>query len=131
MINNLEYEYGSPQQATPLQKWADLELQYLWHDLDDALMSAYNGVWSIGCENIVLRILTGTAVLPPVAPEFVPWRLFRGGLYKALYGLVGIEDNTDIHVFDELMAEYEVPDFTKTITAMENWWEVERKHHAL
>lgn len=67
------------------------ELELLWADLGDAMRNACNGSWSIGCDNLVTRIVQ----LSRAAGTWVPWKkisypLLLDGTWQGITAAAGI-----------------------------------------
>lgn len=97
-------------EADALKEWAWKEQADLWDDLDKAIMYSANGVWSIQSADVAYRILKVARIVGPTPWEAVPWRLFAGGVYRALLDVaeVPVPELTmeQWAEFDELMKDH-------------------------
>ena len=67
------------------------ELEHLWADLGNAMRNAYKGRWSVGCDNLVTRIVQ----LSRVAGTWLPWEnvqypMLLDGTWQAITTAAGI-----------------------------------------
>lgn len=68
------------------------ELECLWDEFDDARQKAINGVWSIGCESKLFRIVVLTRFLGRATDwGSVPYRVLLDGTYTRVHEAMGIE----------------------------------------
>lgn len=67
------------------------ELVNLWTDLDHAVSYAYNGRWSMGCDNITGRIIRLSRVAGAIPWQQVPYPLLLSGTYHGILADAGIE----------------------------------------
>jgi hypothetical protein len=67
------------------------ELRCLWDSLATARAEAANGVWSVDCEHLVLRIAFLTMhTKTPTPPGYVMASLITDGIYQAIHEAIGI-----------------------------------------
>jgi hypothetical protein len=81
--------------AGDLEEVARLELVSLWSDLADARRYAVNGVWSMGCEGVVHRIVLLTRLVGPASWENIGPELLEDGLYRAVHAAMGVDPGVD------------------------------------
>lgn len=94
--------------AEKLAAVARTELIYLWGDLEEARRSAYNGVWSMGCDSAVDRIKALTAVVGPTGWRDIQLPLLELGIYQRINAEMGIDSpevQPDMAVVAELLAQ--------------------------
>jgi len=91
-----------------LAEWVAEEQATLWHDLDDALRGAINGVWSIEAGGIAGRIISAARLVGPTPTDSLPYRFVAGGVYEAILAAGGIAaPMPDAAEFDRLDAMME------------------------
>lgn len=69
---------------------ARIELIHLWHDLSVGRQQAANGVWSMGCDNTLYRIVLLSRLAGATSWRDVPVVLIVDGVYQQLYEQAGI-----------------------------------------
>ena len=67
------------------------ELQYLWNSLNDARRSAINGVWSMDCDLLVVRIVTLSRLAGATHWGHIQVNLLLDGTYQGILERAGIE----------------------------------------
>lgn len=68
------------------------EMESLWGDLEEAKRHARNGVWSMGCDYAIYRIVRLTRHAGrPVPADAVPFTLLLDGTYTHVHEAMGIE----------------------------------------
>lgn len=72
------------------------ELVDLWYDLHQARRSAYNGVWSIQCGDLVARIMKLTALVGPTPWEQLQIDLVEDGVYQQVLAALGLAVDVDM-----------------------------------
>jgi hypothetical protein len=78
-------------QPADLAEAAKLELVHLWGDLLNAVRFAYNGSWSMGCENLTQRIIWLSRLAGPTPWQQLPMsELLLDGIYAGIYRSTGI-----------------------------------------
>lgn len=80
---------------------------YAYHDLDEAIRRATNGVWSIGCDNVVASIQQISRALGrPARWGSVPYPLLPH-IYRAVERGAGVEpEDIDIAVLEANRARW-------------------------
>ena len=71
--------------------WIKREQVELWNDLDDAIRHANNGVWSMRCESVCIRIIQAARLVGPTPNGRMVWRLAAGGVYETLLRIADVE----------------------------------------
>lgn len=67
------------------------ELECLWDDLDDARRKSHNGVWSIGCDHVLHRIVVLTRHYGHATKwDAVPYTFLLDGTYTRVHEAMGI-----------------------------------------
>lgn len=90
--NGLRAAVQETDEPATLEQTAYDELTRLWGDLHQALTSARNGEWSIGCDAITRRIVRLTRALGRAARwQDVQIGLLENGVYQRLHDLMGVE----------------------------------------
>jgi hypothetical protein len=70
--------------------FAKFEQIYLWDDLYKAIYNASNGVWSIGADVILWRLLRCLQVVGPIDHDQVPWMLLGSDIWSTILDLAHI-----------------------------------------
>jgi len=73
-----------------LDEAASIEQEQLWADLDNAVTSARNGVWSMQCDNLQWRIIHLARLVGPTPWEQIQVTLLRSGVYGRILDEAGI-----------------------------------------
>jgi len=66
------------------------ELEALWGDLDQAYKAALNGMWSMGCDWLVTRIVRLTRFAGVTPPGATTFPLLLNGVYEGVLDAAGI-----------------------------------------
>ena len=66
------------------------ELEHLWSDLDHERSYAYNGVWSVGCDGRVTRIVALSRLAGATRWGAIPVSLLQDGTYQGILNAAGI-----------------------------------------
>lgn len=87
------------------------EQVHLWTDLDEAIRSAINGVWSMRAANVACRIVVAARLVGPTPNGEAPWTLVAGGVYEAVLNAGGVTpdlppDEAEWQRLDALMADH-------------------------
>lgn len=69
---------------------AKQELASLWHDLWWARDSALNGVWSMGCDSVVYRIVRLSRLVGSTPWEQIQVSLLLDGTYEGILSAAGV-----------------------------------------
>lgn len=76
--------------AGTLASWIRQEQEILWSQLDNAIRSAIDGVWSMECDSTTDRIVEAANLVGPTHRDSAPWTLLAGGVYEAVLSASGI-----------------------------------------
>lgn len=66
------------------------EQVWLWGDLEVAVRTAHNGVWSLRCDDLARRIIRIARIVGATAWADVPVTLLRSGLYERILAGAGV-----------------------------------------
>jgi hypothetical protein len=96
-----------------LKQWIEDEQCSLWTDLESAIHSSYNGVWSMHCAETARRIVGAARLVGPTPIAEVPWVISGSGIYEALLHLAEITPGSliesDLSSAEKLMTKESYP----------------------
>ncbi|MBB1256469.1 hypothetical protein H3146_24400 [Streptomyces sp. OF3] len=86
----------NPDETEALRQALTEELANLWHDLDAARRSAYQGAWSMQCNWLERRIKRCTQLVGATPWERIQLPLLEDGIYQRIHADLGIEVTVDM-----------------------------------
>jgi hypothetical protein len=116
-----------PSREDKLIAFAKFEQMYLWDDLYKAIHASSNGVWSVGADVILWRLLRCLHAVGPIDYDNVPWVLLGSDIWSTILDLAHIPHpafteeqwlwfEQRLHTFGgsraELLAKYELTRMT-------------------
>lgn len=82
---------AAEEQPADLESAVRAELECLWSDLDHAITRAYRGGWSVGCEQITVRIVQLSRFAGPTHWGNIPVTLLLNGTYQGILADAGFK----------------------------------------